>query len=188
MTWYVIEKDGLLLEDELDQINAGFGSLQQGTLSLFSFVAGGAEWHNAYALMERCGTFAAVSFVTYVLLMWVSLNNIIASIYVNKALICTKADSDYNVKQEAEEISATGKQLKEIFISMDQDGSGTLSLSERQAYLTDARVTTMLGTHGIQINDAETFFETVSAAGGGDEVDVDTFVMDCLNMRVLHQA
>jgi len=41
----------------------------------------------------------------------------------------------------------------------------------------------MLGVQGIQIKDVETFFETVSAAGGSDEVDVDTFVMGCLNMR-----
>jgi len=116
----------LLSEDELDQINAGFGSgfgsVQQGTLSLFSFFAGGTEWGDAYVLMEKCGTFAAVSFFTYILLMWISLNNIIASIYVDKALKYAQADSDDQIKQAAEESLAIGKNLKEIFISMDEDG------------------------------------------------------------------
>jgi len=183
MTWYVIESQTFLSESEEEEISAGFGSVQQGTFSLFMFFAGGAEWGDAYLLIKKSGTFASIAFVTYILLMWISLHNIIASIYVDKALKYAQCDSNDHLLKAGEEALATARHLKDIFKSMDEDGSGTLSLSELQECLEDVRVTTLLGIQGIQIKDVESFFDTMSTACGSAEIDMETFVMGCLNMR-----
>jgi len=166
MTWYVIEQNALLSKDELDKTNAAFWSVHQGTFSLFSFFAGGAEW-SAYQLVEKCGAFASVSFVIYIILMWISLNNIIAGIYLRKVLKYAQADSDDQIKQATEEILVIGKTSKEIFKSMDEDCSGALSLSELRRYVTHSRVVIMLSMQRIQ--EVTTVFETVSAACGSDK-------------------
>merc|ERR1719195_2325376 len=73
-------------------------------------------------------------------------------------------------------------EMRELFIEMDRDSSGTVSLDEIQSYLQDPRVQSYFQALGLDPNDTERLFKLIDHDDSGD-VDVDEFLEGCLRLK-----
>merc|ERR1719195_2312335 len=73
-------------------------------------------------------------------------------------------------------------EMRELFIEMDRDSSGTVSLDEIQSYLQDPRVQSYFQALGLDTKDTERLFKLIDDDESGD-VDVDEFLEGCLRLK-----
>jgi len=82
-----LAQDGNNLEpaDKL-KIQANFGSVHQAMLTLLMSISGGVDWGDMYEIVRLAGPFNATVFLVYIVLAWLSLSNIITSIFLEKVM------------------------------------------------------------------------------------------------------
>jgi len=183
MTAYVVEHRDTVSDFEFEDISAGFGSVRNGVLSLLMCASGGTDWGPMYDIVRNAGVFASIAFISYILLMWLSLTNIVTSIFVDKALRNALPHVQDQLFRKREDDLTAVSELQEIFDSMDMDGSNSLSLSEVKLCMEDVRLSTLFELRGLQIKDVELFFHLLCSVSGCSEIDRDSFVMGCLQMK-----
>jgi len=180
---FLAKNKGLIPNNEKNDLVAAFGSVEQGVLTLFQDISGGQDWGGSYKIISPVGTMAKFLYISYIIIMWLSVTNIISSMFIEKALKIARPDMEEKMLDAAEDDLEAIKELKGIFHMMDLDKSGKLSLSEFQISLKDVRIQSYFETREISISQAIMLFEMLSTPATNDEIDVDTFVTGCLRMR-----
>jgi len=175
--------EGQLPKDQVEIIYERFGSVQEASLTLFKSISGGEDWGPIYDLISKAGITSSVCFMAYVLLIWMSITNIITSVFVDKALKHARPDADEELMEKHKEDLEKVKQLQTIFQSIDADASGTLTLAELQNSFSDCRILSFFELQGLDIKSIETFFTLLTQISETHEVDVESFVTGCLKMR-----
>jgi len=76
-------------------------------------------------------------------------------------------------------------ELRSLFYDIDENKSNSLSLQELEKCLKDIRVATYFEVKGLDIKDAELFFQMLLSSSKHTEIDMDTFISGCLSMKGL---
>jgi len=120
-----------------------------------------------------------LSFTTYGLL------NLVVGIIVESTLSMSKFNSERVVKKKVADRKVALMHIKNAFESMDDDASGTLTLSELEAALENPEIATRLKMIDFPVDDPEKIFMLLDVESQG-ELDIDTFIKGC--MRLSGQA
>eukprot|EP00930_Biecheleria_cincta_P098305 TRINITY_DN89978_c0_g1_i1.p1 TRINITY_DN89978_c0_g1~~TRINITY_DN89978_c0_g1_i1.p1 ORF type:complete len:522 (-),score=110.65 TRINITY_DN89978_c0_g1_i1:38-1603(-) len=83
-----------------------------------------------YAPMIHADWFLTMYFMTFILIVSVTTMNLVTAVIVEGALALAKEDKEVKNAHEAKRVTALLPQLKEMFLELDEDGGGTLSLDE----------------------------------------------------------
>jgi len=171
-------------DDQRIAIKLAFGSVQQGTLTLFACISGGTDWIVIYDMIVFSGEFGGLVFIFYVLLMWLSMTNIVTSIFVDKAMQLAQPDVNQQLLEKRREDLGVAIDLRALFTEMDTDGAGTLSVEKLERCLQeDMRVTTYFELQGLDIKNAHVFLDLLKECSKTGTVDLDTFISGCLSMK-----
>jgi len=173
----------LIPEAEKTVLFEAFGSVEQGVLTLFMDISGGEDWGGTYNIIKPVGPLARFLYLLYIVIMWLSVTNIISSMFIEKALKIARPDLEEKMMDECEEDLEAIKELKELFQMMDLDKSSSVSYREFQTSMHDVRIQSYFELKGISITQASILFEMLARTADGDEIDVDTFVAGCLRMK-----
>merc|ERR1712136_402814 len=130
-----------------------FASMWMTFLSLFMSVTSGLSWWDVEVVLPEIHPVYGFLFVVYIATMVLSLLNIVTGICVNNALEMAQLDRDLMMKFELDRKAAYVGCLEKVFRELDQDHSGNIS-----------------------------FFEALDV-DGSHELEIDEFVMGCLNLR-----
>jgi len=122
-------------------------------------------------------------YIAYIVIMWLSVTNIISSMFIEKALKIARPDMEEKMLEACEDDLEAIKELKGIFQMIDTDKSGKLSFKEFQTSLTDVRIQSYFELREISLSQASMLFEMLSLQAGAVEIDVDTFVTGCMRMK-----
>jgi len=183
LTIFLVEKSQTVDADTKDNIGKYFGSVQTATLSLFKAMGGGNDWDLYVKELEKTGAFNAMVFMGFMLFVWLSMANIITSLYVEKALKAAQPDVEELLFSKHKEDLAAATELRMIFNKIDANNSGTLSFEEFEECMADFNVCAYFEMRGLAIKDAEMFFKMLIAISEIDEVDIGSFVGGCLKMK-----
>jgi len=184
LTATVVERRDFLTEAEHQSIHALFGSIQDGIFSLFQCVTGGADWGGCYDTVKLAGWLNSSVFIVLIVLMWLSLTNIITSIFVDKAMQLAQPDVNQQLLEKRREDLEVAIDLRALFTEMDTDGAGTLSVEKLERCLQeDMRVTTYFELQGLDIKNAHVFLDLLKECSKTGTVDLDTFISGCLSMK-----
>jgi len=170
-------------EDQKADLFAAFGSVEQGVLTLFMDISGGEDWGGTYKIIKPVGPLARCLHIMYIVVMWLSVTNIISSMFIEKALKIARPDMEEKMMDECEQDLESIKELKELFQIMDLDSSSRVSYKEFQTSMRDVRIQSYFELKGISTTQASILFEMLVRTSEGDEIDVDTFVTGCLRMK-----
>jgi len=170
-------------DDNLKKMRESFGSVQDALLTLFFAISGGADWSDFYKTISLTGPLNAGIFLVYILFVWLSVTNIITSIFIDKAMKLAQPDLDEMLLTKHKEDMANCHELRKVFTALDQNGSGTLSAEEFHTFTHDPRLVAFFEYKGLYIKDAELFFNMLLNVAKHDEVDIDSFVNGCLKMK-----
>ena len=179
-TQYIDDEDALA--DHVQFPETFFASMGMTLLSLFMCVTSGLNWWEVEAVLLEIHPVYGFLFVLYIATMVLSLLNIVTGICVNNALEMANLDHDLMTKVELERKAAYIERLEGLFHDLDVDDSGTLSFEEFVGHLDRQEVTALFSVLGIEVSDAISFFEALDV-DGSHELEIDEFVMGCLNLR-----
>jgi len=180
-----VVKDGgkAFSKPELDIVQNSFGSVLRTMISLFKAISGGADWGEFYELARKTGALGAFVFLTYILVTWMSITNIITSIFIDCAMKMAQPDTNELALQKRKADMHTMHELERIFKKVDKDNSNTISLAELRTCLNDVRIATFLEVEGLSVSDAEMFYFLLTTQAGTNKVDLASFISGWLRMR-----
>jgi len=183
LSLHVIENGSQLTVAQKASIQDTFGSVQLAVLTLFQAISGGEDWNTFYRIVAEAGDLSCFTFIIYVLFIWLSVENIITSIFVDKAMKLAKPDLDDLLLEKRKDDLLAACELRDLFLSIHGRTSGTLTLAEFEESLQDIRITSYFDLKGLSITHASLFFRMLASLNDTHEIDVETFVAGCLRMK-----
>jgi len=159
-----------------------FGSLFRTVYSLVVSMLGGVSWHEVSDPLLLVHWSQAALFFFYITFTILAVLNIITGVFVDNAVETAGMQREFLVQKEMEIKEKYVKEMREFFIEMDQDGSGTVTLEEVKEYFDDLRVQSYFQALGIDPQDTERLFHLIDDDGSG-EISVDEFLDGCLRLK-----
>eukprot|EP00929_Paragymnodinium_shiwhaense_P056613 TRINITY_DN28339_c0_g1_i2.p1 TRINITY_DN28339_c0_g1~~TRINITY_DN28339_c0_g1_i2.p1 ORF type:complete len:378 (+),score=67.11 TRINITY_DN28339_c0_g1_i2:979-2112(+) len=167
-------------EDILDS----FGSVFQACLTLMEIACGYGEWGEQYDIVRVTGRLNGVMFVFFTLFFTVAVWNIVTSIFLENTLKMATPDRESELLEKLWRDVEDAKELTAMLERADLDKSGMLSREEVSRFLCeDSKFRGFFETRGIDIKNAEVFFEMLASASPTNEVDLEAFVASCLRVK-----
>jgi len=175
--------EGTVDIDAQNAILQKFGSIAKAFMTLFKSISGGEDWGPIYDLTQQVGTLCSVSCLVYIVFVWLSVTNIITALFVDKAMRQAKPQADEQVLEKHKEDLSRIEELTRLFLSMDKDGSATLTYPELVDAMQDSRISSYFELQGLDIKDVQMFFKLLAQVSGSTEIDREAFVSGCLRMK-----
>mmetsp|Transcript_37526 Transcript_37526/g.100020 ORF Transcript_37526/g.100020 Transcript_37526/m.100020 type:complete len:183 (-) Transcript_37526:38-586(-) len=108
--------------------------------------------------------------------------NIITGVFVDNAVETAKTQHDWLVQKQLELREKYVVEMREIFLDLDEDASGTMTLEELTRGLKDPRVQSYFTALGLELHDTARLFNLIDDDGSGD-VSIDEFLDGCLRLK-----
>jgi len=180
---YLVETGDALDAASRYELLDAFGSVETTMTTLFMATTGGEDWRRFYDLLQRTGDLNALLLIFYVAFFNFAVYNVLTGIFVDHTQKVAQKDRDTLILDQRRKERNDAEQLRRLCLEMDADRSGTITWMELSEQLEDEAVATFLASIGLDIQDAETFFQILASINGTEEVDIDTFVMGCLRLK-----
>mmetsp|Transcript_63629 Transcript_63629/g.197463 ORF Transcript_63629/g.197463 Transcript_63629/m.197463 type:complete len:649 (-) Transcript_63629:101-2047(-) len=166
----------------LSEVHRQFGSLGRTVYSLVQAMLGGVSWGVCCDALLTIDWFSGALFFFYVAFTILAVMNIITGVFVDNAVETARTQRDFLIQKEMELKEKYAQEMRDLFMEMDKDGSGTIGLEEINEYLEDPRVQGYFAALGLDPNDTERLFKLIDDDGSGD-VDVGEFLDGCLRLK-----
>ncbi|CAE8683543.1 unnamed protein product [Polarella glacialis] len=159
-----------------------FGTLDKSVLSLYMCMSGGSEWSTCYNSLHvlpwlYCGLF--LSFITFALFAVV---NIVTGVFVESAMQSSLSDRESIVQDEISAQRSYLQAMGTLFLELDEDQSGLITLEEFQGRMDDPRVVAYFNSLKLDVTDASMLFRLLDEDGSG-EVTCEEFVTGCQKLQ-----
>jgi len=169
------------------EIQRQFGNIPLTVYSLLQAMLGGVSWGVASdALFDIHWTVAGLFFF-YIFFTMLAFLNITTGVFVDNAVETARTQRDFLVQKETELKEKYLAEMRDLFMEMDEDGSGTVSMEEVAAYFEDPRVRSYFAALGLDSADTERLFNLLDCDEDGD-VGVDEFLDGCLRLKGLARS
>jgi len=176
-------------EEELDPearefILQEFGSVEASMLSMYMASTGGVNWSHTYSACTHLGWMYCFLCLFFIAFSQIALLNILTALFVNKAMDVAKPDKDtIAMEQRRKELDAY-EELCALGRELEQDRSGYISVSRFESELRSGRLGARLALLGLNIADAEYFFDLLVSTGCPDKSMVVAFgqIGDTVNL------
>jgi len=169
-------------EDQMELLDTFFSSLGMTLLTLFMCITGGLSWWEIINVLLQIHGLFAVLFGFYISLMVLALLNIVTGIFVNDALELAQLDRDLMARFELEKREADMEKFGSIFSAVDTSKTGKVTLEEFLLHKEKSGVKALFTVLGLDVSDWIAFFEALDVGGNG-ELNLEDFVMGCMNLR-----
>jgi len=182
VTEHLIDKGDNLNERLRSALLDAYGSVEITTFTLFCSISGG-DWPEYFNILVTTSMLCRIVYISYIVLVWLSVTNIITSIFIEKAMKLARPELEEQLLLKQKEDLDHALQLKALFQEMDLDCSGTITWAEFQKCMQDVRFASYFQIKDLEIHDVSLFFKMLATIGDTDEVDLETFVACCLRMK-----
>jgi len=174
--------------DEMDPltkegIDKHFGSVLTSMLSLFKATSGGNDWDVYFSIVMQTGAFNAMLFLLFMLFVQISLLNIITAVFVEKAVSLSEPDRMQQARKQLADERAMAGELRHMCMEMDTDVSGYVTQDEFREHLKSNEMRCCFAVMGLDISNAEEFFEMLAVMSEDQNVNIEAFVEGCMQMR-----
>eukprot|EP00413_Alexandrium_margalefii_P002315 CAMPEP_0204519758 /NCGR_PEP_ID=MMETSP0661-20131031/4900_1 /ASSEMBLY_ACC=CAM_ASM_000606 /TAXON_ID=109239 /ORGANISM="Alexandrium margalefi, Strain AMGDE01CS-322" /LENGTH=228 /DNA_ID=CAMNT_0051525273 /DNA_START=29 /DNA_END=715 /DNA_ORIENTATION=- len=166
-----------------DDVKAHFGSLNQTMLALFKATTGGNDWDVYYSMIAPSGWLLCALFVFFIGFIQISLMNILTALFVERAMRLAEPDTMSQARRQRFKERVEAEELRRMCRKMDSNNSGTISAEEFHRHIGTNEMRCSFSVLGLDIRNAQEFFDMLAFIGDDDEVDIESFVQGCLRMR-----
>jgi len=172
-----------LPEAQLAAIRQHFGSLERTAYILAQSILGGVSWGVVSDALLAMDWYVAPLFFFYILFCLLAVLNIITGVFVYNAFETARMQREFLVQKETELREKYVGEMRKLFVQMDVDDSGTVTLEEIEQYFQeDPRIYSYMCALGIDIEDLGRLFSLLDAGDCG-EISVDGFLNGCLRLK-----
>jgi len=170
ITLAVQDKEDQLPEEVMDLVQTHFRSLPTAMLTLVQFIS----FDNIvyiYKPMIEADPKLAIFFILAILVVGVALMNLVTAVIVNSAMEQALQDKDLMRSLEAQKKKKMLKELRQMFVRLDVDGSGDIS---RDELVNMCKEDQQLLSGLLTTNSPVEMFDALDIDGSGD-IDINEF-------------
>lgn len=159
-----------------------FSSLDRSIVSLYMSVTGGLEYAFVYNIMQEVHPAYGMVFLLFTFFFSIMLFNVLTGLFVEKAVSAAAPRREDLVLVRRRRARTEAKEFCHLF----RDLSGTkhrnsLSRNDFQRAMRHETMVSYMASIGLQVHDAATFFNTMSANTG--QVTLHRFIEGCMQMK-----
>merc|ERR1719229_278124 len=132
-----------------------FGSFGAAFLSLCKALYGGEAWGDYMALLSYLGSFYPALLLVFIMFYINFFANVVVAAMVILATEAVESQQSILLKRELKKKEALTCDLQELFVDLDVNSSGGLSLPELQLAVRNKKVASLLSTLDISKEDIE---------------------------------
>jgi len=169
--------------EALSNVRDIFGSVGIAMFTLFRSIFGGEDWDRYYHVIKQVDPQAAFCFTVFVCFAQISLLNITTATFILNAEKFMVASKRAKANEETLKHRQLYNQIERLCKKLDADGSNTISREELYCGLENDHLRSEFILCGLDIHDAEDFFELLLELTSDNEVDIKTFVEACMRMK-----
>jgi len=186
-------KQHLSSSDEVDRASVEFqlttekmkehyGSVGTSMWTLAAAVSGGVDWMDVAEPIIETGFFYRCLFLFYVVFMTIGLLNILTGIFVNVAMQSSAMSREIAVDEAISNRDAVVKEVIELFLEADEDGSGSLSWEEFEEFIKDEKIKSFFMALELDMSSVSRIFTLLDTSGDG-KLEASEFVEGCIELR-----
>jgi len=169
-------------EVERENLDKYWQDLPTSMFTLFQSVTSGINWAEAANPLRTIGSHWVWFFIFFIVFMvWVVVN-VITGFFCQSAIESAQHDMDLATAQLISKWQENKKFLESIFIAMDTDNSGMVTLKELEACLQNEQMQAYLSSLGIEAVDAWTLLKLLDVNESGT-VELEEFILGCMQLR-----
>eukprot|EP00930_Biecheleria_cincta_P036026 TRINITY_DN24735_c0_g1_i1.p1 TRINITY_DN24735_c0_g1~~TRINITY_DN24735_c0_g1_i1.p1 ORF type:complete len:632 (-),score=105.98 TRINITY_DN24735_c0_g1_i1:97-1935(-) len=159
-----------------------FHSLSRSMLSLYACILGGVSWDILADAIESTGWFYRMVFDAYISFCSLAFLNVVTGVFCHSAIESAQRDHDMLVNSmiQNKDFFLTG--LQKLFLSIDDDGSGAITITEFEAHFDDLEVRNLFEALGLDAADAWSLFVALDA-DNDRTLTAEEFLEGCLYLR-----
>merc|ERR1712048_1165414 len=101
---------------------------------------GGVSWGEVSDPLNHMAWNLSAPFYFYIFFTMLAVLNIITGVFVDNAVETAKTQREFLVQKEMELKDKFMVEMRDLFVAMDVDGSGTLTVDELRFYFQDEHV------------------------------------------------
>jgi hypothetical protein len=159
-----------------------YGSLEKTIWTLVSAVTGGVDWNDVSKPLEVTYGYYKYYFLFYVLFMIMCLLNVLTGIFVNVAMQATSMNREIAIDEAIQNRDSIVKEVVELFVEADVDGSGSLSFSEFETFMQDEKIKAFFMALELDMSSCSRIFHLLDASEDG-KLEAHEFVEGCIELR-----
>mmetsp|Transcript_30190 Transcript_30190/g.65988 ORF Transcript_30190/g.65988 Transcript_30190/m.65988 type:complete len:614 (-) Transcript_30190:83-1924(-) len=174
-----IGRGGGKYEEAMDEF---WGDLLTSIFTLFKSICGGLSWHEAVRPLGDAHALLVILFATYVAFTYFAVLNVVTGFFCHSAIETAERDPDMIAHRLMERRQDYAEKLRKLFRSVDEDGSGAITVEELEKLLTDRSLQANFEALGLDTQDAWTLFKLFDK-DRTNSIEVEEFVEGCIRLR-----
>lgn len=186
ITFTQAASDARMLEDgspsDLHNLASYWGSLDRSLHTLFQSITGGVSWRAVVGPLEEVSMLWSWLFTCFIAFVHFAVLNVVTGIFCSSAVEHTQRNPELVARTVLATRDTYANNLKALFMHLDQDGSGLITLSELERMIGDKMLRSYFAALEIDTADAWTLFKLIDSDRTG-AIDIDEFVMGCEQLK-----
>jgi hypothetical protein len=178
--WYVVANP--VWDANTDQLMKTFGSISRASISLLKALTGGDDWGNIYDCAVTLGFFYQVFFLVFIVYCLIALMNIVTAVFVDSMMETSKSDRDCVIQTEIKAKGVFLDNMRNIFDSVDEDGSGEVDFAELELQMTKPDIGAYFAGLGVDVDQVGRLFRLLDEDDSGS-ISRNEFIYGCLRLR-----
>jgi len=159
-----------------------WGGVSRAILSVIMAVTGGADWGDVSAPLFECHRFYLVAFVVFIAFFLFGILNILTAVFVEAATRIGDVDRDLVTQQKLVEHAATIDRIREVFLEVDIDKSGTITQHEMDHLFRQPKTIAHFEMLGLRVHEVMSLF-TLLDLEGRKEVGIEELLSNVMRMK-----
>jgi len=176
------ELHNLMHSETTDPMRNFFGRVHWSAMSLFMAMTGGEDWGNIMATLRPLPPEYTLLFIFFVSFAVLALLNLVTAVFINTAMSRSQNDRELVVQQEMESKAEIVLIIQQVFMELDTDGSGSLTIEEFEKHIEDEKIQAYLKSRQIDVRQVRTLFTLLDSDQTGD-VSMEQFVDGILRLK-----
>merc|ERR1712125_197199 len=172
----------LSFEEGAQNLEQYYGSIDKTVWTLVSAVTGGADWNDLVEPLDVIYGYYKWYFLFYVLFMIMCLLNVLTGIFVNVAMRATSMNREIAIDEAITHRDSIVKEVVELFLEADTDGSGALSFTEFEVFMQDEKIKAFFMALELDMSSCTRIFHLLDESGDG-KLEAHEFVEGCIELR-----
>lgn len=159
-----------------------FGSLSKTAYTLVQAMLGGFNWGEVADVLMDVDVISPALLLLYVAFTMLAVLNVITGAFVDNALNLASQQRDFQIEREIESKEQYASQIRALFQTIDDDGSGDVSRKEIREMLEDATLSAYFRVLGFETTDADLLFKLLDV-DDSDTVSMQEFLDGCGRLK-----
>lgn len=145
-------------------------------------LSGGGDWSSAVKPLETASPSVATAVVCVILFVVFGMMNVLTGVFVDRASDMSQMDRDLVVEAQRKKVEEISNALRKVFVELDTDGSGEMSLAEFLSYCNEEDVKAYMESMELGVYEAEELFRLLDKHSSGS-VSIEDFINGCIRVK-----